>query len=275
MERTKRILAPERVNQLHLLKESLRTDPRFDLVRYHLVHRTLRQEAHKKSAAIEENRSKAKAHRRLESAYEFFMNRYSGVMDIRFLMDTIRIILGSERIIPLRSCTARASGMGFEYPEDVSAQLEQFCRWDTQITEPIQKALYTHLHLARIHPFYDGNGRLARLIQNCILNKDGFPPIIIGEEDRAVYMTLINHAQREYRDTRGDLRDRNYLSLDEERKLLERWKDDNAFLGAKQRAFYEFLAEKLYKTLEESKKRVLKISKSQPKTSSFASQLLR
>lgn len=46
------------------------------------------------------------------------------------------------------------------------------------INSPIENAAYAHLQLA-LHPFLDGNGRLARLMLDFFLIKDGFVPISI------------------------------------------------------------------------------------------------
>ncbi|MEX3727434.1 Fic family protein [Bilophila wadsworthia] len=45
-------------------------------------------------------------------------------------------------------------------------------------------SIYTRLHIpfVHIHPFADGNGRLARLISNLPLLRAGLPPIIIPKE---------------------------------------------------------------------------------------------
>jgi Fic family protein len=51
---------------------------------------------------------------------------------------------------------------------------------------PIRKAFNAHLNIALIHPFIDGNGRVARLLMNLILIQHGYyptyiPPILRGE----------------------------------------------------------------------------------------------
>lgn len=48
-----------------------------------------------------------------------------------------------------------------------------------------------HLSFAAIHPFYDGNGRLARLAANLPCLKAGQPPIIIPQERRYDYLTAL------------------------------------------------------------------------------------
>lgn len=52
---------------------------------------------------------------------------------------------------------------------------------------------YSELHLGfvHIHPFWDGNGRLARLLSNIPLLKSGFPPLMILQEDRKEYIQLL------------------------------------------------------------------------------------
>lgn len=46
---------------------------------------------------------------------------------------------------------------------------------------------YCHLQLAKIHPFLDGNGRLARLVLNYKLLSNGFAPVIITASERDKY----------------------------------------------------------------------------------------
>jgi Fic family protein len=43
----------------------------------------------------------------------------------------------------------------------------------------------------RIHPFFDGNGRLARLIANLPVLRGGFPPVVVPVERRVEYIGLL------------------------------------------------------------------------------------
>lgn len=54
---------------------------------------------------------------------------------------------------------------------------------------------YCHLQLAKIHPFLDGNGRLARLILNYELMSNGFAPVIITADERDKY----HHALEQFK----------------------------------------------------------------------------
>jgi Fic family protein len=55
-------------------------------------------------------------------------------------------------------------------------------------------AIYSDLHLAfvRIHPFSDGNGRMARLVSNLPILKSGLPPILIDRNRRREYLMALS-----------------------------------------------------------------------------------
>lgn len=50
---------------------------------------------------------------------------------------------------------------------------------------------FSHLQLMKIHPFLDGNGRLARIVLNYMLLKNGLKPVIINYSDREKYFDLL------------------------------------------------------------------------------------
>lgn len=58
----------------------------------------------------------------------------------------------------------------------------------------IQKTAYLHHRLVEIHPFTDGNGRVARLLINLFLIRNGYPPIVLRKEDRAKYYRCLKSA---------------------------------------------------------------------------------
>jgi Fic family protein len=61
----------------------------------------------------------------------------------------------------------------------------------TSHTKAVNVYAWSHLTFVRIHPFFDGNGRLARLIANLPLLRGGFPPLLISPERRSNYIDLL------------------------------------------------------------------------------------
>ncbi len=47
---------------------------------------------------------------------------------------------------------------------------------------------FIHAAVAHIHPFWDGNGRIARLVANLPLLRSGLPPVVIPKERRREYI---------------------------------------------------------------------------------------
>jgi Fic family protein len=75
------------------------------------------------------------------------------------------------------------------------AQLNQ----SLQATHDAEQAAnsYANLHLdfVSIHPFFDGNGRMARLLANLPVLRSGFPPIVIPQQDRYRYKNMLSAYQ--------------------------------------------------------------------------------
>ena len=59
---------------------------------------------------------------------------------------------------------------------------------------PIERSALLHIEFVKIHPFVDGNGRTARLLQNFELMKAGFPPVVIKKEQRLDYYNTLDKA---------------------------------------------------------------------------------
>lgn len=54
-------------------------------------------------------------------------------------------------------------------------------------------AIYAKVHLGftQVHPYYDGNGRMARILSNIPLLAHGLPPMMIERERRAEYLSSL------------------------------------------------------------------------------------
>ena len=61
---------------------------------------------------------------------------------------------------------------------------------------PIIIAATFHYRFVRIHPFDDGNGRMARLLMNMILIKHGFTVAMIRQDNREEYLDRLEQADK-------------------------------------------------------------------------------
>lgn len=99
----------------------------------------------------------------------------------------------------LRTGMVRISGAKFTPPaankvSDLFDQCIHFLNQNpNQWPAPILAA-YFHHELVHIHPFFDGNGRTARLAMNLYLMKNGYPPVIIQKADRKKYYAALREA---------------------------------------------------------------------------------
>jgi Fic family protein len=87
----------------------------------------------------------------------------------------------------------------FAEPIETPAKMEELIEWfreKTELTEtnPIILAAEFHYRFILIHPFGDGNGRLARLLMNFILMRSGYPPVIVKNEDKDNYIAALSQA---------------------------------------------------------------------------------
>ena len=56
---------------------------------------------------------------------------------------------------------------------------------------PLELASEFHYRFVIIHPFSDGNGRMARLLMNFILDRSGYPMIDISVKNREKYLDAL------------------------------------------------------------------------------------
>ncbi|MCA4792690.1 Fic family protein [Myroides odoratimimus] len=76
-----------------------------------------------------------------------------------------------------------------------NAAIDRIVRGQKDAPHPIDVALNFHIDYLNIHPFYDGNGRTARILSNLILVALGYPPFWITEQERDVYYRYIGDIQ--------------------------------------------------------------------------------
>jgi Fic family protein len=80
----------------------------------------------------------------------------------------------------------------------------------------LEKIAFSHVQLAKIHPFLDGNGRCARLVLNYHLMKYGLAPIIISYQDRTRYFEALENFK-----VKKDIRPFIEYLIEKEKEILE------------------------------------------------------
>ncbi|MBI4896635.1 MAG: Fic family protein [Candidatus Aenigmarchaeota archaeon] len=65
---------------------------------------------------------------------------------------------------------------------------------DSTTDHPVLRATEAHIQTARIHPWVDGNGRGARLMQDFCLYQHGYPPGVISYDERKTYQENLRGA---------------------------------------------------------------------------------
>lgn len=90
------------------------------------------------------------------------------------------------------------TGERFEYasPEETPALMSDLVQWyNNAVAEgeltPIQLAALFHYRYIRIHPFEDGNGRIARLMVNFILRRHKWPMMVIRSKNKKAYLNAL------------------------------------------------------------------------------------
>ncbi len=106
---------------------------------------------------------------------------------------------GQYKIQPNHVLTISGKIHYYADPLHVKDEMEQLLNWyyENEAMNPIEKAAIFHYKFVSIHPFDDGNGRMARLLMNLILMKNKYPPCIIKNINRRIYLQSLEKVDAE------------------------------------------------------------------------------
>lgn len=109
------------------------------------------------------------------------------------------ITIGAYKTVPNHVKTITGEMFYFANPEETPAKMNDLMDWYSEnlnniSIHPILFATEFHYRFICIHPFDDGNGRLARLLMNFILMSKGYPPAIIKTEEKDAYFAALQQA---------------------------------------------------------------------------------
>lgn len=77
----------------------------------------------------------------------------------------------------------------------LNAELEKGSCGDRKAIHPAVLAFEFHHRFLTIHPFFDGNGRTARLLSNLILVAAELPPFFIKDDEKEIYNRYLGEIQ--------------------------------------------------------------------------------
>lgn len=108
-----------------------------------------------------------------------------------------RINVGVYKTTPNHVLTPTGEMFYFASPEETPAKMHDLMAWYAEQKgkkDAILLAAEFHYKFIRIHPFDDGNGRVARLLMNFIMMQGGYPPAIIKTDDKEYYYAALRQA---------------------------------------------------------------------------------
>ena len=95
-------------------------------------------------------------------------------------------------------------GDRFEYasPEETPSLMADLVDWYNKAERegklsPVELAALFHYRYIRIHPFEDGNGRIARLMVNFILTRHNYPMVVVRSRKKSDYLEALHQTDVE------------------------------------------------------------------------------
>ena len=120
--------------------------------------------------------------------------REMGVRELHRLV-TLRVVADEAGQYTRHRRHTTGSPVALPSPAETIPPMDDLGGWLATPPHNPETAFAAYERLVRIHPFSDGNGRSARLLMNLMLLKAGYPPAIIGPEDRVCYIDILQSLQ--------------------------------------------------------------------------------
>ena len=78
-------------------------------------------------------------------------------------------------------------------PEFVEPRIQELLiQYSSEIKTPFFHTIaQLHAEFQSVHPFMEGNGRMGRVINNYLLTRKGFPPIIVRNKEKEAYYSAL------------------------------------------------------------------------------------
>ncbi|MBP2313813.1 Fic family protein [Azospirillum soli] len=79
-------------------------------------------------------------------------------------------------------------------PAKVRVSMSALSGWLRRTDAGPETAFEAHHRLMSVRPFYEGNAATALLLCNLILNRAGYPPVVVRPDDRDLYRDMVERA---------------------------------------------------------------------------------
>jgi len=131
-----------------------------------------------------------------------YMRAYKGDVDLHLIKKIHSLVqrnIDDEQAGNTRRIQVGVLGSTFDPPPAifVEEELTDLINWYRENPDNLplfELACIFHYRFVHVHPFVDGNGRVARELMNFILQKHGYPPLIVEFSDREEYLKRLQLA---------------------------------------------------------------------------------
>lgn len=137
-----------------------------------------------------------------QNAFKYIFSILDKDLDIVDIIKKLHTIIGNNTIENAgnyknhNNYLLNSSGKEIDFakkediPKIIAELREKYNNEWKQLTV-FERAVNLHMAVINIHPFNDGNGRVARLIMNYELIKNNYPPVLINEAQKLSYYAVI------------------------------------------------------------------------------------
>jgi Fic family protein len=107
------------------------------------------------------------------------------------------IHVGQYKTRPNSVITSTGEQFDYASPQETPALMTDLVNWYNEEEQKreltiVELCALFHYRYIRIHPFEDGNGRIARLLVNYILSRHKYPMIVVQSSDKDNYLNALN-----------------------------------------------------------------------------------
>ena len=136
-----------------------------------------------------------------DKIFELASNATITENDIKLLHKLFYEKIDSEKAGKYRTSQVIITGSDVELPkpDELNQKMQEFIMQLPTLKEklhPVEYAAMVHIIFVNIHPFLDGNGRVARLLMNLALLQNGYNIVVIPPVVRADYILALQETNK-------------------------------------------------------------------------------